>query len=181
MVTKCPTCKTVARPVLVDGKPGLWCLQCETEVVSQDDRETISQARTDVPGHKDYCRAADLSGGVNDMVPPKLKARGAMPAGQMNNTEAEYGEYLEMRYKAGEIVWYKFEGLKLRLANNTFYTPDYPIMLPDGLIEIHEVKGFWTDDARVKIKVAAAMYPFKFVAVQKVSRKDGGGWKYEHF
>ena len=36
------------------------------------------------------------------------------------------------------------------------YTPDVLIAPPTGL-ELHEVKGFWQDDARVKIKVAAEM------------------------
>ena len=71
--------------------------------------------------------------------------------------------------------------MKFRLADNTFYTPDFALMRPDGQIEIHEVKGFWQDDARVKIKVASEMYPFKFIAVQAKAKKDGGGWGYEVF
>ena len=34
----------------------------------------------------------------------------------------------------------------------TYYNPDYLVIYP-GHFEIHEVKGFWRDDARVKIKV----------------------------
>lgn len=34
-------------------------------------------------------------------------------------------------------------------------------------MECHEVKGFWTDDAKVKIKVAAEQYPFRFIAFKK--------------
>ena len=110
-----------------------------------------------------------------------MQALGRMPVGQMNGTEAEYAQTLELRRRAGEIAWYRFEGLKLRLADNTFYTPDFAVMLANGIIECHEVKGFWTDDARVKIKIAAEMYPFEFVAVQKRPKKDGGGWKKEEF
>jgi hypothetical protein len=82
---------------------------------------------------------------------------------------------------AGELLWYRFEGMKFRLADNTFYTPDFALMRLDGQIEIHEVKGFWQDDARVKIKVASEMYPFKFIAVKAKAKKDGGGWGYEVF
>jgi hypothetical protein len=49
------------------------------------------------------------------------------------------------------------------------------------VIELHEVKGFWTDDARVKIKVAASIYPFKFMAVKPRPQKVGGGWEVEEF
>ena len=106
-----------------------------------------------------------------------IQALGRMKTGAMNKTEAAYGDYLELRRRAGEVAWFKFEGLKLRLADSTFYTPDYAVMLIDGAIECHEVKGHWQDDARAKIKIAAELYPFRFVAVQR----DGGRWKFEDF
>jgi hypothetical protein len=112
---------------------------------------------------------------------PANFALGRMKAGAMNKTEATYGLELEMRKRVGEVAWYRFEGLKLRLADGTFYTPDYAVMLEDGTMECHEVKGFWTDDARVKIKVAAEMYPFRFVAIKAQPKKDGGGWAVEDF
>ena len=55
------------------------------------------------------------------------------------------------------------------------------MMLADGTLECHECKGFWMDDGRVKIKVAASIYPFRFVAVKANPKKDGGGWKREEF
>lgn len=54
-------------------------------------------------------------------------------------------------------------------------------MLSDGIIEIDEVKGFWTDEARVKIKVAADKYSFRFLAIKQKSKKTGGGWEVEEF
>jgi len=99
----------------------------------------------------------------------------------MNKLETAYQQHLEMRRLAGEIIWYEFEKIKFKLAPNTFYTPDFIVMLPDGLIEIHEVKGFWEDDARVKIKVAADQFPFVFRAIRRASKKDGGGWIIEDF
>lgn len=99
----------------------------------------------------------------------------------MNLTEERYAAHLELRRRVGEIEWFKFEGLKLRLAKDTFYTPDFFVMLPDGTLEVHEVKGFWEDTARVKIKVAAEMYPFQFVAIKVIPKKDGGGWAVEEF
>lgn len=108
-------------------------------------------------------------------------ALGRLKRGSMNDTEAAYGRHLELRKAAGEVLWYAFEGIKFRLADSTFYTPDFSVMLANNEIEIHEVKGFWQDDARVKIKVAAEMYPFKFIAVMPRSKRDGGGWKTEVF
>lgn len=108
-------------------------------------------------------------------------ALGRLKAGAMNKTEAAYGQHLELLKRAGEVIWYRFEGIKLRLADLTFYTPDYAVMVASGQMEIHEVKGFWEDDAKVKIKVAAEMYPFKFLAVKVRSKKDGGGYSVENF
>lgn len=108
-------------------------------------------------------------------------ALGRLKTGQMNKTEAEYYTLLGNRKFAGEISWIKFEGLKLRLADNTFYTPDFAVMLTNGSMQLHEVKGHWQDDARAKIKIAADLYPFEFIAVRKQSKKDGGGFSEEYF
>lgn len=99
----------------------------------------------------------------------------------MNATEAEYARVLETERAAGLVAWWKFEGLKFRLADNTFYTPDFAVMLTNGELQAHEVKGFWTDDARVKIKVAADLYPIQFYALRKQPKKAGGGFVRETF
>jgi len=111
----------------------------------------------------------------------RMYALGRLKTGERNKTESAYEDVLRMRQHAGEILWYRFEGLKFRLADNTHYTPDFVVMMNDGQIEAHEVKGFWTDDARVKIKVAAAQYPFRFVAIKAKAKKNGGGWEMEEF
>ena len=112
---------------------------------------------------------------------PAMYALGRLKTGAMNKTESAYSQYLETLRHAGEIVWFKFEGVKLRLADNTFYTPDFVVMGANGLIEMHEVKGFWMDDARAKIKIAADMYPFRFLAIKAKAKKNGGGWDQENF
>lgn len=110
-----------------------------------------------------------------------MQALGRLKTGQMNKTEAAYAQHLELRRAAGEVAWFKFEGMKLRLADNTFYSPDFAVMLASGQLEQHEVKGFWQDDARAKIKIAADMYPFRFIAIKALPKKLGGGWATEEF
>lgn len=113
---------------------------------------------------------------------PGIQALGRLKTGVMNKTEALYeATVLKPALMAGEVAWYKFEGLKLRLADNTFYTPDFAVMMMDGQMQCREVKGFWTDDARVKIKVAADIYPFEFIAIRALPKKSGGGWAEEMF
>jgi hypothetical protein len=108
-------------------------------------------------------------------------ALGRLPVGTMNRTEAAYHGYLTQLLEKGFILWHKFEAVKLRLADNTFYSPDFAVLAASGHMEMHEVKGYWMDDARVKIKVAAALYPFKFVAVKAIAKSKGGGWEREEF
>ena len=99
---------------------------------------------------------------------------------RMNKLEAMYAAHLEALRRAGKIVFWRFESAKFRLADRTWYTPDFYVMRADGTIEIHETKGFWEDDARVKIKVIAEQFPeLQFVAVQW--DKSAKGWKFERF
>lgn len=101
------------------------------------------------------------------------RALGRLKTGAMNRTEAAYAQYLEQLKHAGEILWYRFEGVKLRLADNTFLTVDFAVLNKDMQLEMREVKGFMLDDANVKIKVAADQYPFAFKVIR---RMRGGVW-----
>ena len=107
----------------------------------------------------------------------KIVARGAARESGMNKTEAEYAEILEARRWRGEVVWWKYEGITLKLADNTRYTPDFAVMLPQGDFELHETKGgFIREDGWLKLKLAAGMFPFRFFLCQKQAKKDGGDW-----
>lgn len=105
----------------------------------------------------------------------RLRARGrpVKRPGVMNRLETSYAQHLGLRQAAGEVAWFAYEAVKLRLANKTFVTVDFFVMLASGELEAHEVKGgFIEDDAAVKLKVAAQMYPFRFVLV----RSAPSGW-----
>lgn len=111
----------------------------------------------------------------------QLRALGVLPNLGMNGIESEYAAYLELRRAGGAIKWWKFEALVLRLADHTFYKPDFAVLAADDVIEIHETKGWWREDAKIKIKVAAKMYPFRFFGIQKRTKRQGGGWQIEDF
>lgn len=78
----------------------------------------------------------------------------------MNKTEAAYARFLDQQIAAGEVFEWRYEAIKLKLARKCFYTPDFFVLLPDGKVEFHETKGFMRDDAAVKIKVAAKLFPW---------------------
>lgn len=114
----------------------------------------------------------------------RLYALGRLKTGERNKTESAYEASLEARKRAGDVLWYRFEGIKLRLADNTFLTIDFAVMRSDGVLEMVDVKGgkgVFSDDAKAKMKVAADMYPFVFKAVYPRAKRDGGGWIIEEF
>lgn len=110
-----------------------------------------------------------------------LYAKGRMKSGVMNRTEELYAKTLEEKRLAGDVLWYKFEGITLKLAEGSRYTPDFVVMTSSGNLEFHEVKSIWIGDAKTKVKVAASLFPMRFLAVYKLPKKDGGGWKVEEF
>ncbi len=106
--------------------------------------------------------------------------------GRMNKLETAYARHLEELKHQDEVIWFDFEPFKVRLANGAWYTPDFAVMLwstkggeTTARLEFHECKGHWREAARVRIKVAADKYPFRFVAVTK--ERKTGEWRYEYF
>lgn len=115
-------------------------------------------------------------------VTSRFQALGRLAPGEMNKTEEAYGRHLDAQILAGEVLWWKFEAIKLRLADSTFLTVDFAVLPASCVLEMHDVKGgrgIVTDDAWVKMKVAAATYPFVFKVAFPLARRAGGGWDIE--
>lgn len=93
-----------------------------------------------------------------------MYALGRLPSGVMNKTEERYlDQVIKPMMLSGELVWWAFEGIKLRLADHTFLEIDFAQMRSTGVLELVDVKGaehLITDDANVKMKVAAERFPF---------------------
>ena len=110
----------------------------------------------------------------------RMQALGRMKTGQMNKTEERFAQMLELERHAGKVQWWKFEAIKLMLAKNTSITVDFGVLPDTGILTMIDVKGskaMVTDDARVKMKVAAEMYPFVFKLAYP--RAKGEGWDIE--
>lgn len=105
--------------------------------------------------------------------------------GEMNKTEQAYADWLQAVRQRGEILWFGFECWTFKLAKDTRYTPDFAVQLANGELLLVEVKGrakggkyFAEDDAKVKVKVAAAAFPMLRI---KIVWPDGnGGWDEEN-
>jgi len=105
----------------------------------------------------------------------------------MNKTEARYRDVLDGLRMLGQIEAYAFEAVTLKLARDCRYTPDFLVVKVRKhaalgvFVEFHEVKPasrkgyFARDDAKVKIKVAARLFPWATFYV--VYPAKGGGWE----
>lgn len=60
-----------------------------------------------------------------DKIKSDARVLGRLKQGAMNKTERKYNDYLESKRMKGEILWFKFDCINLRLAEKTFYKPDF--------------------------------------------------------
>ena len=107
----------------------------------------------------------------------RKKVKPSHTPGKMNKWEGLYADRLRVRMATGEVLRFYFEAVKFRLAEGCWYCPDFLVQLADGSWEIHEVKGYWRDDAKVKCKVQAEAFPFPLIIVSK--GKGMTVWQYE--
>lgn len=98
-----------------------------------------------------------------------------------STAERDYAVQLDQLKQAGQIKRVTYQH-KLRLEANGVFVCDYIIdfrtVMPDGTIELHEVKGMETDLWRNKWKMAKAqLSELEPNAVLKLIKKVGGAFK----
>jgi len=102
-----------------------------------------------------------------------LKVKESTDEEKLNKTERAYLAFLRSR----RVRWIGIQNITLKLADDTRYTPDFWTIDDCNMLNAIEVKGFFRDDAKVKLKVAARQFPF---VTFWVVRRDGTGWTNEH-
>jgi hypothetical protein len=111
---------------------------------------------------------------MNAEVSGKVQPR---QAAYKSKLEAAYALWLDSQLLRGTIREWAYEPESLRLGQGAWYKPDFRVVTTDGFVEMHETKGFWREAARLRIKSAAALHPYRFIAIQK----DKQGWRVEEF
>ena len=129
--------------------------------------------------------AAGLLAPKAGVLPPAL---GRLPQPDMNKTERAYSQYLDLLKASGEIVYWEFEVLTVKLGTDLRLTPDFLVMLPSGRLEFHDTKGakkikvgrhagetkpYIEEDARVKAIVTAAHF---VIPMYLVWPESNGAW-----
>lgn len=88
--------------------------------------------------------------------------------GEMNATELRYfNDYLKPKLLSGFYLKSRFEPLTLILVHpdkqtgrrSSTYTPDFYLIRSDGITEVHEVKGYCDEADKLKLKLAAELFP----------------------
>lgn len=104
-------------------------------------------------------------------VAPKVPLRTSAEVRYKSKWEARYAGWLSVECAhahPGEVRWFAYECLRLRLAQvftstgksrSTWYTPDF-LVIRHSRVEIDEVKGHWREAARIKMKLVAQQFPW---------------------
>lgn len=101
-----------------------------------------------------------------------VPAKSSTDMDKLNKTEREFFNYLK---RVRPIVF--VQEITLKLADDCRYTPDFVTISEIGEIEFWEVKGFFRDDAKVKIKIAARYY--RFLGTFTLAFKSKSGWDFQ--
>lgn len=83
------------------------------------------------------------------------------PLAKLNKTERLYAAGLETRKRTGAIRDYTIQAMTFVLGPDLRFTPDFVVIESDGTLTAVDTKGtFVREDAIIKLKVAAATFPW---------------------
>ena len=80
--------------------------------------------------------------------------------------EGRFYEDLKLLVKAGEVIGF-FRQVPLHLPGNVVYRMDFLVFYADGTCKGIEVKGYETQEWKIKKKLIEAMYPWFELEVVK--------------
>lgn len=94
-------------------------------------------------------------------VPVRAQQEPAQCPRYRSKTEARYVQFLDLEVRAGNVIRWLYEPLRLEIGPGARYTPDFAVWRPGcNLPELHEVKGgFVREAARVRFRAAVRAWP----------------------
>lgn len=122
----------------------------------------------------------EISDGLRKLPAKQLEARALPVAVPKFDSKLEqlYWLYLQSRLKIGEIRRVDHHCERLLLGEGAWYTPDFRIIATDDTIEMHETKGGFAREASiVRLKVAAALHPYRFYLVKNKGTATAPRWE----
>jgi hypothetical protein len=108
---------------------------------------------------------------------PRVRAKSKPDPKFKSGLERDYADFLETLYKQGQIQYWSYEPIRLRMGDATGYNPDFFVISSDGEPQFHETKGFMRPNARTKLYTCAEQYwMFCFYLVTRNKKKE---WHWE--
>lgn len=129
-----------------------------THLATDELRKLLSRAKAEEWGNADAIEA-ELASRTDAAV--VVTEGPADPRAKMSVAEREMDAILAAQLRAGEIVAYAYEDVKVRVGEmRCWFLVDFAVWHLDGSVQMIETKGrrHW-DDARVKFMAAAKLYP----------------------
>ena len=91
-----------------------------------------------------------------------------------SRAEVHYAARLELERKAGRISAWSRVNERFPLGGGLTYRPDFYVSLENGCrTELHEVKGKWTEAARMRMKLFVEKYPAERLRVFRPKLERG--------
>jgi len=104
--------------------------------------------------------------------PPAKESRVSTDEEKLNKLERDYLAYL----RALEFPWIGIQNVTLKLAHDCRLTVDFVVRDHVGQLTFTDVKGFQREDALIKMKIAARMFPFWLFQIVK---RQHGRWVHQ--
>ena len=133
------------------------CSYCRTRDGSPRAKESTTTSGRTIPD------------GMPSGRPPERASASVPVAPKMNKLETAWSERLAVEQRIGLVREWRFEAVSLKLADGCHYRPDFLVITKDGSVRFDETKGFMREAARVRLRVAASLYPWwTFFLVKRV-------------
>jgi len=81
--------------------------------------------------------------------------------------EHRYKQKLDLLQKAGEVLFYLAQ-VPIRLPGGVKYVIDYQVFYKDGTVDFVDVKGYDTQNSKIKRSIVESIYPLTINVVKKV-------------
>lgn len=145
----------------------------------------MSWPQADVIAHYERLKRPTPDLTKDEPMRPAPKPTGRAPwTPKMNGTERAYDAYLRTQYAAGEILWWHFEPIMIRLGPDCHFKPDFLILYADHHLELHDTKGtqrrkvgdkayYSRDTGSIKARVVAMHFP---IPIYFLFSTGDGGW-----
>lgn len=104
---------------------------------------------------------------VSSICAPAIRMEPTSPEAKLNKLEREYLAWL----KTLGDRWIGTQCITLQIGFDCRFTPDFWALDERGRLRAIDVKGFQREDALIKIRVAARMYPWVHFVIAKKNRK----------